>query len=143
MNTMKKILIATHGKFAEGIVSSAEIILGKQENLFYINAYVDDVPIDKKIEDFLEEHIDEEDTLIIFTDIYGGSVNQTATRYLENGKVNIIAGLNLPLLLEVIMLSEADVTSEKLKEITESSKEQIIYVNDQLLQVNEEDDFDF
>lgn len=140
---MKKILIATHGKFAEGIVSSAEIILGKQENLFFINAYVDDVSIDKKIEDFLDEHITEEDTLIIFTDIYGGSVNQTATRYLESGKVNIIAGLNLPLLLEVIMLSEADVTSEKLKKITNDSKEQIIYVNDQLLQVNEEDDFDF
>lgn len=138
---MKKILIATHGKFAEGIMSSAELILGKQENLFFINAYVDDIPIDKKMEDFLEENISNDDTLIIITDIFGGSVNQTAIRYLSSEKVNIIAGFNLPLLLEIIMLDESDVTPEKLKEITYNSREQLRYVNEELLKVNEEDNF--
>ncbi|WP_203245825.1 PTS sugar transporter subunit IIA [Sporosarcina beigongshangi] len=137
---MKKILIATHGEFAEGIMSSAEIILGKQENLFFINAHVDHIPVDKKIETFLAENVSEDDNLIIITDVFGGSVNQTAIRYLSSGKVNIITGFNLPLLLELIMLNESDITPEKLKEITEKSKEQIIYVNDELLKVNDEDD---
>lgn len=140
---MKKILIATHGKFAEGIISSAEIITGKQENLFFINAYVDETSVEEKMETFLEENVSDDDTLIIFTDIFGGSVNQTATRYLSRGNINIISGFNLPLLLEVIMLNEADIIPEKLKEITDNSKEQLIYVNDELLKVNDEDDFAF
>ncbi|WP_342508606.1 PTS fructose transporter subunit IIA [Sporosarcina sp. FSL K6-2383] len=137
---MKKILIATHGEFAEGIMSSAEIILGKQENLFFINAHVDHIPVAEKIETFLEENVSEDDNLIIITDVFGGSVNQTAIRYLSSGKVNIITGFNLPLLLELIMLNESDITPEKLKEVTKKSKEQIIYVNDELLKVNDEDD---
>lgn len=139
---MNKILIATHGKFAEGIVSSAEIILGNQDNLFFINAYVDDLTLDQKFEQFFVEHITEGDTLIIFTDIYGGSVNQAAAKYLQSKEINIISGLNLPLLLEVIMLADSIITPEKLKEVTADAKEQIIYVNDQLLQVDEADDFD-
>lgn len=138
---MKKILVATHGKLAEGIVSAAEIIAGKQENLFFINGYVDDIPIDKKIEDFLEENISSDDTLIIFTDIFGGSVNQTAIRYMTSDKVHVIAGVNLPFVLEVIMMNEKDITHEKLKESTYNVREQIIYVNDELLKVNTDDDF--
>src|SRR5690606_8276617 len=103
----------------------AEIILGKQENLYFINAHIDNVPVDKKIEDFLEENVSKDDNLIIITDIFGGSVNQTAIRYISSEKVNIISGFNLPLLLEIILLNESDITPEKLKEITNNCKEQI------------------
>ncbi|MBS4206565.1 PTS N-acetylglucosamine transporter subunit IIBC [Bacillus sp. FJAT-50079] len=139
---MKKVLIATHGKLAEGIVSSAEIILGKQENVYFINAYVDEIPFNEKIEDFLEKNISDDDHLIILTDVFGGSVNQTSLRYISNEQVNIITGFNLPLLLEILMLSEADITTEKIKEIITNSKEQIIYVNEELLKINETDEFD-
>lgn len=140
---MKKILIITHGKFAEGIVSTVEIITGKQDNLYFINAYVDDQSIEKKMDNFFKENINSDDQLIIFTDLFGGSVNQTAIRYLSEQNLNIIAGFNLPLLLEVLMLDESQLTPEKLREVTNSAKEQIIYVNDELLKINEEDDLGF
>ncbi len=140
---MKKILIITHGKFAEGIVSTVEIITGKQDNLYFINAYVDDQSIEKKMDNFFKENINSDDQLIIFTDLFGGSVNQTAIRYLSEQNLNIIAGFNLPLLLEVLMIDESQLTPEKLREVTNSAKEQIIYVNDELLKINEEDDLGF
>lgn len=140
---MKKILIATHGKFAEGIVSTVEIITGKQENLYFLNAYVDDISVEEKMETFLKENVNRDDHLIIFTDLFGGSVNQTAIRYLSDEKVDIIAGFNLPIILEVMMLDAAHITPERLREITNSAKEQIIYVNDELLNINEEDELGF
>ena len=39
------VLVLTHGSFAQGIVSALEIIVGKQENVSYINAYLDEQPV--------------------------------------------------------------------------------------------------
>ncbi|MFM1654968.1 PTS sugar transporter subunit IIA [Brevibacillus sp. B_LB10_24] len=139
---MKKVLIATHGRFAEGIAAAAEIILGKQENVFFLNAYVDETPFHQQIEEFLQQQVSEDDTLFILTDLFGGSVNQKALRYLSGDRVKIITGISLPLVLEIIMLTEADSTPDKIKEIVSSAKEQIIYVNDELLKINKQDDFD-
>ncbi|TQS74255.1 PTS sugar transporter subunit IIA [Ornithinibacillus gellani] len=142
---MKKILVATHAKFAEGIVSSIELILGKQENLHFINAYIDEIPFNEKLDSFLNEHITEEDKLIIFTDVFGGSVNQTVLKYLTVENIFVISGVNLPVLLEVCMLGEQDVISTKLTEIVNSSKDQIIFANAEVAKVNtkqSDDDFD-
>jgi mannose/fructose-specific phosphotransferase system component IIA len=140
---MKKVLIITHGKFAEGIVSSVEIITGKQKNLHFINAYVDEKSVEEKLEVFLTENIRSDDYLIIFTDLFGGSVNQTVIRYLSDTKFNIIAGFNLPILLEVMMLDDTQLTPERLRQIVNDSREQIVYVNDELFKINEEDDLGF
>lgn len=139
---MKKILVATHEKFAEGIVSTANLILGKQENLSFINAYTDEIPFNEKLEAFIST-VDEKDTLIVFTDIFGGSVNQTALGYLNRKNVYLISGINLPLLLEVVMLSEEQVNEAKLKEVVHASREQIIFANNEINKNNESSDDDF
>lgn len=140
---MKKILVATHAKFAEGIVSAINLILGEQENLHYINAYVDEIPFNEKLENFLAEEISDEDKLIIFTDLFGGSVNQTSLRYLTRENIYLISGVNLPVLLEAIMLDDDSVTEAKLKELVNSCKEQIIFANDEVKNLNKVSDDDF
>lgn len=126
---MKKILVATHGNFAEGIISSINLILGEQDNLHYINAYLDEVPLKEKIKIFFEQNTATEDVVIVFTDLFGGSVNQAFLEYIDREDTHFITGVNLPLLLEAVMLNEEDVTEEKLKEIVTRSKEQIIYTD--------------
>ncbi|MEK4298070.1 PTS sugar transporter subunit IIA [Oceanobacillus sp. FSL W8-0428] len=134
---MKKILVATHGNFAEGIISSINLILGEQDNLHYMNAYLDEVPLKEKIKTFFEQNAATEDVVIIFTDLFGGSVNQAFLEYMDRENTHFITGVNLPLLLEAVMLNEVDVTEEKLKEIVKRSKEQIIYTDNQKHQTNE------
>ncbi|MFB1050038.1 PTS sugar transporter subunit IIA [Paraliobacillus sp. JSM ZJ581] len=140
---MKKILVATHARFAEGIVSSTNLILGEQENLHFINAYTDETPFNEKLEAFITK-LDEQDTLIVFTDIFGGSVNQTTLGYLNRENVYLISGVNLPVLLEVVMLGEDQINEEKLKEIVNTSREQIIFANGEInkMKENADDDFD-
>ncbi|WP_339226815.1 PTS sugar transporter subunit IIA [Oceanobacillus sp. FSL K6-2867] len=141
---MKKILVATHARFAEGIVSSINLILGEQENLHFINAYVEETPFNEKLESFLNENVTDEDKLVIFSDIFGGSVNQTILRYLDRKNVYVISGVNLPVLLEVVMLEKGNLTEARLKEIVNSSKDQIIFANDEMkkLHTTQDDDFD-
>ena len=65
---MRKFLIATHGSFAQGVKSSLDIIMGKIENIFLIEAYVNE---NKTIEDELntvKENINAEVELVVFTD---------------------------------------------------------------------------
>ncbi|GGP07477.1 PTS sugar transporter subunit IIA [Oceanobacillus neutriphilus] len=126
---MKKILVATHGNFAEGIISSIKLILGEQENLHYMNAYLDEVPLKEKIKIYFEQNTATEDVVIVFTDLFGGSVNQAFLEYIDRENTHFITGVNLPLLLETVMLNEENVTEEKLKEIVTRSKEQIIYTD--------------
>ena len=71
---MRKFLIATHGKFASGIKSSLDIIIGAQDNIFVLDAYTEsNEPIQDQLEDILKE-IRTDDELVVFTDIMGGSI---------------------------------------------------------------------
>jgi len=139
---VKKILIAAHGKFAEGIRSSAEIILGKQENLYTINAYLDETPVKQQLDEFFKGADLEKDTLLVITDVFGGSVNQAIISNYQKDNIKVITGVNLPLLLELIMLDEEDVTDDKIRSIVNKAREQVILVNDALSKATG-DDFDF
>lgn len=119
---MKKIVIASHAKMAKGIQSTLELFIGSDLDVTYMSAYVEDEPtIEEQIETFFNQ-LKEEDQAVIFTDMFGGSVNQkmvTASQEREN--VFIIAGFNLPVVIEVIFGVEV-YTPENIKELVENGK---------------------
>lgn len=119
---MKKIVIASHAKMAKGIQSTLELFIGSDLDVTYMSAYVDDEPaIEEQIETFFNQ-LKDEDQAVIFTDMFGGSVNQkmvTASQEREN--VFIIAGFNLPVVIEVIYGVEV-YTHENLKQLVENGK---------------------
>lgn len=99
---MRKIVIASHGMLAKGIQSTLELFAGKDLDVTYMSAYVDgEEKIETQIATFFSNLADE-DQAIIFTDIYGGSVNQKFTLAAQ-GRPNValIAGFNLPLIVEI------------------------------------------
>ena len=137
-----KILLVSHGRFAEGIKDAAEIIMGKQENLYYINAYTSDVPFEEQLGTFMSSVDLTVDKLIIVADLFGGSVNQKTMLNVDLDQVILVTGLCLPLLLELLMLSEEDATEESVRKILELSKEGLLLVKDKI-KPKQEDDFDF
>jgi mannose/fructose-specific phosphotransferase system component IIA len=126
---MRKFLIATHGAFANGVKSSLEIIIGETENLFLIGAYLDqNVSVEDELKPILD-NLNNDDELIIFTDLLGGSVNNVMLREALRENVHILSGFNLPLLIEVI-LSDADTpVAEVIESAVENAKAQLAYVN--------------
>ncbi len=71
---MKKILVATHGNFAEGIISSINLILGEQDNLHYMNAYLDEVPLKEKNKNIFLSRMLPQKMLLSFLQIYLAAV---------------------------------------------------------------------
>lgn len=97
-------LVTGHDSFASGILSSAQMIMGKQTNVEIVEFKPqDDIEdLDRKIEESIKK-LDVSDGLIIFSDIVGGSpFNRSMTALVQNSDINIhvISGTNLPLLIE-------------------------------------------
>ncbi|WP_314575218.1 hypothetical protein [Enterococcus gilvus] len=117
---MTKIAIATHGKFAKGLKSTLELFI-PNETITYLSAYVEDEPsIDDQLQQFFGSLNGE--AAIVFTDLFGGSVNQKVLLESVGKEVQIIAGFNLSLVLEVI-LNKDQLTEERLKQLIASARE--------------------
>lgn len=117
---------------AEGVVQSAKMIVGDVKFLSYINAYVDeDQDVDKQIRNFLTENRGQ--TIIVCTDIFGGSVNNDWMKYLHKEKnLYLIAGLSLPLVIELVLSLEQKSTENINSIITnaiESAKNSVQFCN--------------
>ena len=129
-----KILVIGHGRFAEGIKSVANIIVGDLSEVTFMNTYVDD--IDFHIE--LDNYFSENKNVLVLTDLFGGSVNQAIIQYITKVNIDVITGINIPLILE-ILISNTTGNNLDFRQIISSAKEQIVYVNDMLKNLNNEE----
>ena len=126
---MRKFLIATHGRFASGIKSSLDMIIGAQDNIFVLDDYTDnDSPIQDHLDDILKE-IEIGDELVVFTDIMGGSITNQIIQRINSGNAHIVSGVNLPLLIEVVLSDPNEDLQKVLDDAIENAKTQIVYVS--------------
>lgn len=125
-----KVLIATHGMMASGVVNTLSLFTDCS-NISYLNAYVDESDYTQQIVDFINQIADTE-TAIIFTDIIGGSVNQKVVAMNRRKNVKIITGFNLALILEIIMSNATQ--DEQIEVIIEQAREQMKLIKLDLLQ---------
>lgn len=135
---MRKVLLMSHGKFAEGIYETVKMLIGDYENIFVYSAYLKND--NESIPDFIKKHCvdkDEDDEVIILTDLIGGSVTNTCiTEVLEKKYPNvyIIAGMNLPLVLEILLAPDENIQN-LIESKVETAKKGIVFVN-KALQIN-------
>lgn len=139
---MRKFLIVTHGKMADGMAQSIEMVLGKRNDLTWLCAYVDGKSLPELIDPVIETY-DDSDEIVIFTDISHGSVNQFFTKYLKSNNYHIITGINLALVLSIMLLpSNVRLDSEMILNEIEFAREQIIYMNAQIVTISPDDELD-
>lgn len=125
----KRLLIATHSTFAEGIKNAIELIAGKQDYVYTLCAYTNNISeVETPVKEFISS-LKENEELIVATDILGGSVNNEFMKYLTNQNLHLISGMNLPLLIELIMNIESNDTKKSILSAIEISKSQIQYCN--------------
>lgn len=134
-------ILISHGKFASGLLAAIEIILGKRDNVYAIDMYVDDQTLEEKVNYIFSIPNVTEDNTIILTDIFGGSVNQKVIKMFDLEKIKVITGMNLPLVLELLTLSDNQVNDDKLRSIVTDTRNQVEYVNDLISNQTFDDDF--
>ena len=130
MNTKtRKFLIATHGALASGFQSSLELIAGAGDSVHIIQAYLDESkPVNEELANlFGPAGTDEE--WVVFSDLLGGSITNQLVQAAAGKNVHIIAGFNLPLLLEVVLSDPGEPIAVVLEAAIERAREQLVYVN--------------
>jgi len=102
------VVVISHGNFAEHLVKSAELIVGEQEKILPVHLLEGESP--ERFEEKLREavrNMKSGDGVLILSDLFGGSTVRVAARLLfEEEKVEVVAGVNMPMLLEVLMNRE-------------------------------------
>jgi PTS system mannose-specific IIA component len=114
---MIKIVVSTHGKLAQELVNSAEVVAGKQSNLYVVKKSDNDslAQMQNKINNLLKSINDEDGTLIL-TDMIGGSPCNASTPTCRSLNTEILSGVNLPMVLSAIFLSKNTKTVSDLAE---------------------------
>lgn len=110
----RKYLLASHGRLAEGFQSSLTILADKGNDFQVINAYITDEDYTPEIIAFIHS-INEEEQAVIFTDLFGGSVNQKiVTEVMKDKKENIfvISNANLAIILSILFAGDEKLTHE-------------------------------
>jgi len=117
------IIVGTHGQFAPGVVQSCEMIFGKRENLKAVTLMPGEGPDDvvAKYEQAIAE-LGNPDRVLFFNDLMGGSPYNAACRLVANNEnYGIVAGVNLPALIAISALQDADDGSMSIGEIMEQA----------------------
>ncbi|WP_370297376.1 PTS sugar transporter subunit IIA [Rossellomorea marisflavi] len=116
------IILISHGEMAKGVASSAQMITGTVESLYYFGLYPGEHP--SEIMDGIIQILEQEpnEQLIIIGDLFGGSVCNAATELKKQYEtIHLIYGMNLPLVIEVI-LNKDNITEDILKHCIENSR---------------------
>jgi len=102
------LLIVSHGAFGESLIHSASHVLGRRPlYLRQLGVTVHDEPeaILPVAED-LVRYVDQGQGVLVMTDIFGATPSNIATRLLEPGRVEGIAGVSLPMLIRALTYRE-------------------------------------
>jgi PTS system mannose-specific IIA component len=95
-------VLVTHGRLAEEFVAATEHVVGKQEQMKAISIGPDD-DMEQRRKDILEavQDVDSGDGVVLLTDMFGGTPSNLAISIMDKANVEVIAGINLPMLIKL------------------------------------------
>ena len=96
------IILVTHGQLAEEFVKAMEHVVGRQEAVATVCiGPKDDVEVKRKEIAKAIKTVDDGDGVAILTDLFGGTPSNLAISLMQEGKAEVIAGINLPMLIRL------------------------------------------
>jgi mannose PTS system EIIA component len=119
-------IIVCHGKLAEELLNALTIILGEAVNIEAISiGWYDDVEESKKKINKSLKRVDQKNGVIIFTDMFGGTPSNLSFTFSKDDQVDIITGVNLPMLIKFVSLQRSNNLKEVANKIVEQGKKNI------------------
>jgi PTS system mannose-specific IIA component len=123
---MVRAVIIGHGEFAKAMVDTAEQIVGRQPDVEIVsNKGFSGEKLSEKIAQIIG--LQKVPDTLIFLDLPGGSCTISCYALLKNNSdLNIISGINLPMLIEFFMLREKHTARELVPILIKKGKDNII-----------------
>lgn len=123
-------IIVSHGKLAEELLNALTIILGEAPNIESISiGWYDDVEDSKKKINMSLKRVDQKNGVIVFTDMFGGTPSNLSFGFLKENQVEIITGVNLPMLIKFVSLQRNNDLKDVARKVVEQGKKNIHLVS--------------
>lgn len=121
---MTGIVVVTHGQLARELVSAAEMIIGEIPNVTAVSIGWHESPDDalREIEDAIKR-ADSGKGTVVLTDMFGGTPSNLSLTFLEKDRVEVVTGVNLPMLIRLAGLREEEEGDDLMELASEAARE--------------------
>jgi PTS system mannose-specific IIA component len=99
------VVLVTHGRLAQEFIGALEHVVGPQENMAAVCIGPDD-DMEQRRREIVESvaEVDGGRGVVLLTDMFGGTPSNLAISVLDQGRVEVVAGVNLPMLIKLASL---------------------------------------
>ncbi len=121
----------THGHLGHELVAAAEMIAGEISHIKAVTVGWHDDVNDAQSE--IEKHISEVESgsgVLIFTDMFGGTPSNIALSFHNPGKVEILTGVNLPMIIKIANQKEGDTLESLARVVRDQGRTSIAMASD-------------
>jgi len=120
------LVLVTHGQLAQQFVAATEHVVGPQQNMTAICIGPDD-DMEQRRKDILDAvaKADTGDGVILLTDMFGGTPSNLAISIMDKAHVEVIAGINLPMLIKLASVREQLPLNDAAEQAQESGRKYI------------------
>lgn len=120
------LVLVTHGALAREFVAATEHVVGPQRNMVAICIGPDD-DMDQRRQEILDtvRRVDEGDGVIVLTDMFGGTPSNLAISILDKAPVEVIAGVNLPMLIKLASVRASEPLSVAIEKAQDAGRKYI------------------
>ena len=120
------IVLVTHGQLAEEFLSAMVHIVGEQKNIAAICIQPED-DMEQRRDDILKavKKVEDGDGVILLTDMFGGTPSNLAISVMGEGNVEVIAGVNLPMLIQLARSRQTQTLESAVNDAQDAGKKYI------------------
>ncbi|MDG2242869.1 MAG: PTS sugar transporter subunit IIA [Rhodospirillaceae bacterium] len=119
-------VLVTHGRLALELLAALEHVVGPQAQTASICIGPDDDMEQRRAEIVAAvEAVDSSNGVVVLTDMFGGTPSNLAISIMENANVEVIAGVNLPLLIKLASVRSAESISDAVLQAQEAGRKYI------------------
>ncbi len=119
-------ILVTHGRLAEELIAALEHVMGPQPNITSVCIGPED-DMEQRRRDILEGvgRVDEGEGVVLLTDMFGGTPSNLAISIMDRAHVEVIAGVNLPMLIKLSSVRATEDLTQAVREAQESGRKYI------------------
>jgi mannose PTS system EIIA component len=126
-------LVVTHGHLGQELVAAAEMIVGEISHIQAVTIGWHDDVNDAQVE--IEKHISEVESgsgVLILTDMFGGTPSNIALSFHNPGTVDVLTGVNLPMIIKIANQKEGDTLQSLARTVRDQGRSSIAMASDLL-----------
>ncbi|HKZ03547.1 MAG TPA: PTS sugar transporter subunit IIA [Pyrinomonadaceae bacterium] len=126
-------VIVTHGHLAGELLAAAEMIIGPVSHITAVSiGWHDDVDVAREEVQRAIVRVSQKAGVLLLTDMFGGTPTNIASMFLEEGRIEVLTGVNLPMVIKLATQSGSESLAETARRICDQGRQGIYLAGDLL-----------